>query len=161
MNKTGAIRLHGVPGRKPRAIFYLLLLTTVYGCVGAAGNAANHASPPAAWTLDWKRTWGPCRAGKNCLEQIQVSNLCTVTAHSSKSVVREFALAAEKCSRLKGLAVEFLSQADSECAGSAEIMDLTEQITVMVDGAQISKVTTSCKGGVAEKIQAMSTELLK
>ncbi|TAN48604.1 MAG: hypothetical protein EPN21_14590 [Methylococcaceae bacterium] len=161
MNKTGANRLFGLPYWNPRAIFNLLVLTTVCGCAGAVGNVTNNAALPAAWTLDWKRTWGPCRVGRNCLEQIQVSNLCTVTAHSSKGVVREFALTAEKCGQLKGLAVDFVSKAGSECIGSPEIMDLSEEITAMVDGKQISRAVTRCTGGIAEKIQTIATELSK
>lgn len=130
------------------------LLLVICGVV----NADNSDVTQATWSFDFKRTWGPCKSGTKCIEQVQINHLC-VTQINNKGTTQEITLETEKCRQIKNLAVEFVSLGNDICSDMA-VIDLNEDLAINVNDSQIIKNLTMCKGEVVQKIKSFTAELL-
>ena len=131
-----------------------LLILTCSSSVYAFDNSDSNSE----WNMNFKRTWGPCRSGKVCLDEITVNNLCVanINLKGTNTVVP---LQKERCDQIKKFAVNFVLSENDACF-DANIMDLNEIITVAINGKQVNKKVTACKNEVIENIRSLVNDPL-
>ena len=115
--------------------------------------ALDNSDSNSEWNMNFKRTWGPCRSGKVCLDEITVSNLC-VASINLKGTNTVVSLQKEKCEEIEKSAVNFALSGNDACF-NANMMDLNEVITVTINGKQLNKNVTACKNELIEKIRSL------
>jgi hypothetical protein len=140
----------------------IIRLTLSAFLLGVACNSLSYAldnsNSNSEWNMNFKRTWGPCRSGKVCLDEITVNNLCiaNINLKGTNTVV---SLQKEKCEEIEKSAVNFALSGNDACF-NANLMDLNEVITVIINGKQVHRNVTACKNELIEKIRSFMIEPL-